>query len=228
MNRHSAPYQPTNPFLSQSDVYRYGFNGKESDSQIKGQGLSLDFGARFLDTRIGRWWKTDPAHWKQPHQSLYQSQRNNPIIYTDPNGETEYLTIVVTDFEGNSIMYRKVLSEDVMTDGKRHFESHFLFGKPYGGHYETRYYDLERIYTYSLDGSGNLHECGVQTKILFENGVKDDDLVFTIGEQDKYGDTKDPDGINSTAPYQNIGIYFISNEGGGDQTRTREESNLAR
>lgn len=45
---------------SSSNFYRYGFNGKENDNEVKGTGNSVDFGARIYDPRIGRWLTTDP------------------------------------------------------------------------------------------------------------------------------------------------------------------------
>ena len=48
------------------DSYRYGFNEKECDSEVSGEGNSYDFGARLYNPRIGRWLSRDPhelAHW---------------------------------------------------------------------------------------------------------------------------------------------------------------------
>ncbi|MGZ5486578.1 MAG: RHS repeat domain-containing protein [Nitrososphaeraceae archaeon] len=64
--------------------YRYGFNGKESDDEIKGGGNSYDFGERIFDPRIGRWLTPDPEH--QFKLSPYLSFANNPILFTDPDG----------------------------------------------------------------------------------------------------------------------------------------------
>ena len=33
--------------------YRFAFNGKEQDNEVKGDGNSLDFGARIHDSRLG-------------------------------------------------------------------------------------------------------------------------------------------------------------------------------
>jgi len=41
-----------------SNSYRYGFNGMEKDDEVKGEGNSLDFGARIYDPRVGRWMST--------------------------------------------------------------------------------------------------------------------------------------------------------------------------
>lgn len=41
-------------------VYRYGFNGKENDNEVKGSGNQYDYGFRIYDPRIGRFLSTDP------------------------------------------------------------------------------------------------------------------------------------------------------------------------
>ncbi len=46
--------------------YRFGFNGKENDNEVKGVGNSLDFGARIYDSRLGRWLIVDPLTKKYP------------------------------------------------------------------------------------------------------------------------------------------------------------------
>lgn len=66
--------------------YRYGFNGKEKDDEIKGNGNSYDFDARIYDPRIGRWLAVDPLAYKYPEHSPYNFALNNPIILVDPDG----------------------------------------------------------------------------------------------------------------------------------------------
>ena len=61
--------------------YRYGFNGKENDNEIKGDGNSVDFDARMLDTRLGRWMSVDKSTKLQPGWSPYKSFLDNPISY---------------------------------------------------------------------------------------------------------------------------------------------------
>ena len=69
-----------------SSDYRYGYNGKEKDDEIKGEANSLDFGARIYDPRVGRWMSTDPLESKYPSMSSYCSFGNNPIYYINPDG----------------------------------------------------------------------------------------------------------------------------------------------
>ncbi len=73
--------------------YRFGFNGKEKDDEVKGVGNSLDFGARIYDSRLGRWLSVDPLHKKYPNLSPYVFCANNPIIYIDKDGR-DYELIV--------------------------------------------------------------------------------------------------------------------------------------
>ena len=69
--------------------YRYGFNGMEKDDEIKGTNNSYDFGARMYDPRIGRWLKTDLYEPATPELSPYRFAANNPIKYSDGDGNFE-------------------------------------------------------------------------------------------------------------------------------------------
>ena len=71
--------------FSSSD-YRYGFNGKEKDAEIKGEGNSYDFGSRIYDPRIGRWLSIDPLFKKGSQYSPYNFTFNNPILFIDNDG----------------------------------------------------------------------------------------------------------------------------------------------
>jgi RHS repeat-associated protein len=66
--------------------YRYGFNGKEKDDEIKGSGNSVDFGERMYDPRLGRWSKVDPLAAKYPNISPFAFVANNPLNAIDPDG----------------------------------------------------------------------------------------------------------------------------------------------
>jgi RHS repeat-associated protein len=69
------------------DDYRYGFNGMESDDEVKGNNNSYDFGARMYDNRVGRWFAIDPLASKYPSLSPYVFAGNTPILAIDPNGK---------------------------------------------------------------------------------------------------------------------------------------------
>ena len=73
--------------FSSSSTYRYGFNGMEKDDEVKGNGNSLDFGARIYDSRVGRWLSLDPSMASYPEWSPYNFSIDNPIRFNDPDGK---------------------------------------------------------------------------------------------------------------------------------------------
>jgi RHS repeat-associated protein len=73
-----------------SGGYRYGFNGKENDNEVKGSGNQQDYGMRIYDPRLGRFLSVDPLTKSFPMLSSYQYASNRPIDGTDLDG-LEYL-----------------------------------------------------------------------------------------------------------------------------------------
>jgi RHS repeat-associated protein len=45
--------------FSAADKYRYGYNGKENDNDVKGEGNQQDYGMRIYDPRIGKFLSAD-------------------------------------------------------------------------------------------------------------------------------------------------------------------------
>jgi RHS repeat-associated protein len=85
-------------FSNSSTVsYRYGFNGKETDSEHS-QG-KYDFGSRIYDGRLGRFLSLDLKTKLFPFQSPYSFCLNNPIRFIDENG----------DGPGDGIFRRKII-----------------------------------------------------------------------------------------------------------------------
>jgi len=72
-------------------TYRYGFNGMEKDDEIKGEGNSYTTEFRQYDPRIGRWLSLDPKMKKYPSESPYVAFHNNPIYWTDPEGDSSLI-----------------------------------------------------------------------------------------------------------------------------------------
>jgi RHS repeat-associated protein len=86
--RNISDYSPFGVQLAErtisGDGYRYGFQGYEGDSEIKGEGNSYTTEFRQYDPRLGRWLSLDPLI--KNHESPYAAFANNPIWFTDPNG----------------------------------------------------------------------------------------------------------------------------------------------
>jgi RHS repeat-associated protein len=68
--------------------YRHGYQGSEADEEIVNISEShITTHFRELDTRIARWWSSDPKSSVTPWESPYSSMATNPILYNDPNGD---------------------------------------------------------------------------------------------------------------------------------------------
>ena len=66
-----------------TEGYRYGFNGKENDSEWAKQ----DYGMRISDPRIGRFLSLDPLATSYPWYTPYQFAGNTPIQAVDLDGK---------------------------------------------------------------------------------------------------------------------------------------------
>lgn len=108
-------------FQSVSNIaksYSYGFNGMESDNEVKGERSSYDFGARIYDPRVGRWLSRDKLEGKKPYLTPYQGFKNNPVIFSDPDGNDEFLTTIIKLNDGTTqiIENDKRISQKFMAD----------------------------------------------------------------------------------------------------------------
>jgi RHS repeat-associated protein len=70
--------------------YRYGFNGKENDNEVKGEGAQQDYGMRIYDPRLGRFLSVDPLTRNFPWYTTYQFAGNKPIWALDLDGAEEW------------------------------------------------------------------------------------------------------------------------------------------
>ncbi len=68
------------------DAARFGFNGKENDNEVKGEGNQQDYGFRIYDPRIARFLSVDPLAPDYPELTTYQFASNTPIWATDLDG----------------------------------------------------------------------------------------------------------------------------------------------
>jgi len=67
-------------------AYRYGFNGKENDDEVKGEGNQQDYGMRIYDPRIAKFLSVDPLTVSYPKLTPYQFAGNMPIKFIDLDG----------------------------------------------------------------------------------------------------------------------------------------------
>ncbi|ANO47199.1 YD repeat-containing protein [Flavobacterium columnare] len=96
-----------------STAYRYGFNGKELDNELKGEGNSYDFEKRFHDPRIGRFLSIDPLEKQFPWYTPYQFAGNTPIQAIDLDGAEEYHYTRIVDKLGNTTGLKLIKAVDI-------------------------------------------------------------------------------------------------------------------
>lgn len=77
---------PGRKYSSSSSKYRYGYNGKENDNEVKGEGNQQDYGMRIYDPRLGRFLSVDPIAKSYPELTPYQFASNSPIALIDIDG----------------------------------------------------------------------------------------------------------------------------------------------
>ncbi|WP_407264504.1 RHS repeat domain-containing protein [Tenacibaculum maritimum] len=136
----------------QADSYRYGFNGREKDDEIKGEGNSYDFGARMLDPRIGRWLSTDNV--TKPWLSQYQFSSNSPLNYIDPDGNDEihfYYYLTPTLMGDGSVINVMTLSTEIVKNNKEH--TFFIHNTTFSQESSTQFYPFQKSYMASKSGT---------------------------------------------------------------------------
>jgi RHS repeat-associated protein len=67
-------------------TYKFGFNGKMNDDDVKGLGNQQDYGMRIYDPRVGRFLSVDPITRQYPQLTPYQFVSNTPNWAVDMDG----------------------------------------------------------------------------------------------------------------------------------------------
>jgi RHS repeat-associated protein len=106
----------------QANKYRYGFNGKENDHEVKGEGNQQDYGMRIYDQRIGKFLSVDPLVLSYPWYTPYQFSGNNPILFIDRDGaepERNPKSAGMPEMVGKTIVFKiKQKVEDAYHDNE--------------------------------------------------------------------------------------------------------------
>lgn len=80
-----------------------GFNGKENDNEVKGEGNQQDYGRRIYDPRLVRFLSVDPLQTDYPWYTPFQFAGNSPILNVDLDGlETCNYNLLMDEKTGKS------------------------------------------------------------------------------------------------------------------------------
>ena len=99
-------------------TYRYGFNGKENDNEVKGvEGAQQDYGMRIYDPGIAKFLSVDPITAQYPELTPYQFASNSPLQGIDLDG-LELLKINSSAYRMRYLgTYPKLTMTTTETDG---------------------------------------------------------------------------------------------------------------
>lgn len=182
---------PGRSFEQTNSSYRYGFNGKENDNELKGPGDQLDYGMRIYDPRAGRFLSVDPLASKYPELTSYQFTSNSPIENIDLDG-AEAKKYEINHYESYDSKGRLLTSNTKTTEVKVIQNAWTAMANFYnrvtGGDVKT---GTSKVYTVTIDKlDKNGSPFKPEEKTLFE--------YYTPGQNDtKRG-----------------GLYLVSKEGG--------------
>jgi len=83
--------------------YKFGFNGKEKDDEVKGNGNWQNYGMRLYDPRLGKFLSVDPLFKNYPYNSVYDFAENDVIRCVDLDGKERYIQTVYVREDGTQL-----------------------------------------------------------------------------------------------------------------------------
>jgi len=116
--------------------YRYGFNGKENDNEVKGEGNQIDYGMRVYDPRIGKFLSVDPLRSKYPWYTPYQFSGNTPIQAVDIDGREDihYVFVWVKAASGKETVLKLTGWSEGNETGQVDAQGRAVYDRPYKVH----------------------------------------------------------------------------------------------
>ena len=101
--------------------YRYGFNGKENDNEVKGEGNQQDYGMRIYDPRIAKFLSVDPLSAEYPWNSTYAFAENDVIRSVDLDGAEKSVQTVSFSVGAGRTVLKSITSDNyVQPEGTSH------------------------------------------------------------------------------------------------------------
>jgi len=91
--------------VASGSEYRFGFNGKESDSETYGDNNIYDYGFRIYNPRLGKFLSVDPLTRSYPWYSPYHFAGNDPIRNSDLDGLEEYSRV---EYSYQGVVFRTI------------------------------------------------------------------------------------------------------------------------
>jgi len=180
-------------------VYSYGFNGKENDNEVKGEGNQQGYGMRIYDPRVGKFLSVDPITPKYPELTPYQFASNTPIANIDLDGlEKSSAGKIYSDapssdpkYSGGTIL-RNTTSEEPLTRAAYSFLRTMVYTVgamteiPGQMHYGDKIRQEDQINTFPLTHGQNFKTMGQGVVVAPFQAVGS--VIKDPGNPDKWGE----------------------------------------
>ena len=184
-------------------AYRYAFNGKEKENETNSG--AYDFGARFLDVRLGRWMSVDPKFRVFPEESPFVFGGNSPVLFLDNEGETKIVYVHVTRKDGKKETL-KVVDADYIEYKMEYIKGSENPSATYNS------YDIEEHISYD-ESSGNYSNYSKTYHVRMPVG--NEVINWFVDELSSFEQS-----IQGKGESVKSGAYMISETGGSDPTKT--------
>ena len=179
-----------------SDIYRYGFNGKEVDKALSVG--DLDFGERIYDVRIGRSLSVDRLQHKYPGIGTYNFCLGNPILFVDPDGKG----VILLDRGGYQVAVIKA-------------DGNIIASKGYEKSVEIHNYKDARDYLKNKGGSSTLTDLESHKKTTYIKFSSDD-----------FASPVNPTGSAQFTPKEDINAIRYADQNGNNQLDPAEDNTV--
>jgi RHS repeat-associated protein len=155
-----------------SNSYRYGFNGKEKDDEVKGEGNWQDYGARMYNPRLGRFPNPDPKFKLYPMLSTYQFASNTPIQAIDLDGKEAFIVHGTTQTETGVHITPEAKKELMRITGNTKIDDSFRWNAPLSNNSMTRNVSANKLVKHII-----------KTRMaMIKNGeITEDEAISLIG-----------------------------------------------
>jgi len=194
--------------FSSSD-YRYGAFGFEKDDEVKGSGNHLSFGDYGYDPRLVRRWNVDPKAAQAPGWTPYRAFFNNPILFTDPDGNFEIPAPLAAKYPNLKPVLQSIVAELQKPENVDKLNTIVKYGE---------FKDANQLISLFSDDNKTIKL--QEGNILFPN-VQKTDLVGDQGQTLTSKTDKDANSglLKSTITLDNDLFRLLGEEGLGDDAK---------
>jgi RHS repeat-associated protein len=198
-----------------SSGYRYGFNGKENDNEVNGEGNSVDFGARLYDARLARWNSVDPKESKHSGLTPYNFVLNSPNLFVDPDGQDNVIYLQVL----NSAKLTPAQKNEIITRANANFAT-------MGLKTQVRLFTGSKIEMSKIDKTDAIAILGSRQDVIKTVERLDKQFSTELNNDKDWGSEENPEISKNPLDGPNANIIAIESNGVAKFAKTMKADNM--